>query len=1018
MKFALFGEGSTDIPPTHFPTDKVRALFVYLAYHADQPISRKQLATLLWGDRPDKAANANFRNTLSRLKKSLNKAFGAATPLTVTRRTVMVTGSAEIDVCIFDALWAQCEETARERWAERGQVVQLLTQAVALYRGALLAGFSLPDSLTFDEWVVPLREQYHQRVLFALETIADFHITQRDWAQAETFARRQLELETWHEPAYRQLMRIYAGLDKPAMVRALFSECRAVLAEELAVEPSQRTRDLFDALLRDVALPTPVTRSAKPTVPHNLPPDFTPFIGRIHELAQLQKLVGERVYRLITLVGHGGVGKTRLSLALARSQLAYFTDGVFFVSLVGVKTSDDLPAAIGNALGFTFAGSRSPSEQLRSFLGQREMLLILDNLEHLLTDDATVDQILDLFGAAPNVVFVITSRRRLFVRAETIFPVGGLSHPMSDELPTIDGEWLTTNFEAPRLFVERVQRVDVTYQPDQDAATIAKICRLVDGYPLAIELAATQSGMASCSAVLTALLDSMSALKTQMRDMPARQRSLRAVFNYSWRLLSADAQRALPQLASFHGGFDLAAARAIVPQASADLLEKLIGHSLLRRNGARYDLHEMVREFASTHLVDSDATHTAHATYFLTRLAALEDDLEGQEPHIAAQTLLPDSGNLQHAWLFAAHNRQVDLLTLATNALSNFLQLRNQHHLGRSLFMQAVEAVEPALPDLLSEAGRFHLRLGQYDVAERLGRQAVQLADKDWAMGNAVNILAEALWRKGENEEAIAQLERVKGRVQSAETRRLLGSLHYNIGNALLYTDQKQMAQHAFTAALTIWQQLGHLRFEAVTLNALGVFYTESSEYETGERYYLQAMQQQKKLNNAHEIAQINVNLCGTEFYRGNLQAADRYLDKAIAYYKTSGDAAKLGWAINNRGWLHHIANANEKAMDYLQRAWALGQQSGDARLQLTVLHNFGQVASVLNRLSEAIDYYDHAIALCQQHTIHCDQQTLVQEKKALTERLTRQRHITSMRSYSVSHQIPQPPVPLPIPAH
>lgn len=1013
MKFTLFGEGSTDAPPVRFPTDKVRALFAYLAYHADQPISRKQLTTLLWGNRPDKAANANFRTTLSRLKKSLDKAFGAKTPLVVTRKTAMVTGSAEIDVRVFDTLWAQCEETERERWAERGHVVQRLTQAVALYQGAFLANFGLPDSMAFDEWATPLREQYHRRMLIALETIAAFHIVQQDWAQAETFARQQLTLEVWHEPAYRQLLRIYAGLNQPAMVRMLFEQCQTVLAEELGAEPSERTRDLFAALLQDVALPT-ATRTTKPTVPHNLPTEFTPFIGRIHELAQLQKLVSARVYRLITLVGHGGAGKTRLSLALAQSQMAYFADGVFFVSLAG---SDTLPTAIGNALGLSFTGSQSPRDQLCNFLRDRELLLILDNLEHLLHDDATVDLILDLFGAAPNVVFVITSRRRLFVRAETLFPVGGLSYPVSDELPAVSADWLLTNFEAPRLFVERVQRVDMAYQPEADVATIATICRLVDGYPLALELAATQSGMASCAAVLDALLASMGALKTEMRDMPTRQRSLRAVFDYSWRLLSKGERDVLARLSVFRGGFDGVAAVAV--GASAEILQTLVGHSLLQKQGERYVLHEMIREFAAAQLADTHALQATHATHFLERLAQMETALEGREPHIAAQTLLPDSDNVQGAWLFAAQQQHADLLALATNALSNFLQVRGLHHLGKSLFMTAVENqpdTSPALSNLLSEAGRFHLRLGQYDAAEQLARQAQKCGDEDWAVGNAANILAESLWRKGENEEAIAQLKRVEGRVQSAETVRLLGSAYYNCGNVHLHMREMHNAQSAFANALAIWQQIEHRRFEAVTLNALGVVAASQKEYVTAMQYYHRAIDYQQMLNNQYELAQIGVNLSYVECKRGAINAANRCLDAPIAYYIKSGNHAKLGWAFNNRGWFHHLLNANEEALTYLNEALTLAVQCKDIYLEALALHNLAKVAATLDRLSEAIDYYNQVLFLSRQHAIHHDPQMLLQEKKMLTDRLAKQHHMANLAS--VNYQIPQPPVPMPAPLH
>lgn len=995
MKVKLFGTVQAlgdNGAPVKFATSKERGMFMYLAMRGNQAIPRAELATLLWGNSSDKIAKHNLRNALVRLKKRVVAATDNS-PLVVTRKTITFDLSAvdRVDALMFDQLWARCQGVDPASWVERGQSVQLLTQAVALYQGPFTHLLTIDDAIEFEVWQTELRETYHQRVMIALTTIAEFHVNQQNWIEAERFARQQIALEVWHEPAYRQLMRIYSGMGQLDAALAQYEQCRRVLLDELGIEPSKVTQALHASLKPHLV---PTIQTTKPTLvssPHNLPPDDTPFLGRIAELEKLQNLLAERTYRLISLVGYGGVGKTRLSLALARSQLPYFARGVYFVSLVGVQSADGLPIAIADALGLTFAGSKSPQAQLNAYLRDREMLIILDNMEHLLSQDAAVASIVELYRAAQACVFVITSRQRLFLRAETVFMVQGLSYPESADSPLID-------YEAPQLFIERLRRVKFGYQPDADQTAIIQICRLVDGLPLALELAATQSGLSSCSAVLKALITKMDTLQTQLRDIPARQRSLRAVFDYSWQLLTPIQQTILTKLSIFRDGFDSVAIATIVPDATMGLLAELEGYSLLRHHSetGRYDLHEMVRTFAASHLADKAAESRAHADYFLDRLVQMEAALEGEQPHIAARALLPDLNNIQQAWRFNVEIGRFSSIASAVNPLSVFLQVRGLFYAGRTLWRETIacarrlSAEQTLLSKLLSETARFHLRLSEFDAAVELTTEACAVADNLWDRGNATNVWAEALWRKGDSHLVTAPLEQLLQELKtSPSAKRILGSTYYNLAVSHVMLQNYHLAQDNFEAALQLWQALGHKRFEAITINGLGVVAERRQEYTEAERQYLRTIALHKALDNERELAQANMNLGFIKGLQGLPRAGIKRLMDAIAYYRQSGDRATLGLALNNLSYNYHENGNYSAAATCLEEAWELAVATADKILQAYVMHSKARVMASQGKHFEALAYYENVLSHCQSnHISYSSLDMLLNEKSTLTHKM------------------------------
>jgi predicted ATPase len=299
-----------------------------------------------------------------------------------------------------------------------------------------------------------------------------------------------------------------------------------------------------------------------------LPFQPTPFIGRGAELTELARILAAPTCRLLTLLGPGGIGKTRLAIEAAAGQTAAFRDGVAFVALASVRTHNQIVSAIGDTLGLSFAGQPNPTVHLLGALRARHMLLILDSFEHLL---ASTDLVSDILAEAPQVTILVTSHERLNLQAEWLFDVEGLAYPPEDPHMPVAA---LTDYSAVQLFVQRVTQVQPGFSlPEATLATIARICRHVAGMPLAIELAAAEVRNVPIALIEQQIRASLDGLATTLRDVPARHRSMRAVFDHSWNLLSEPERMLFSQLAIFRGGWTIEAAEAVAAQLKIENAE-------------------------------------------------------------------------------------------------------------------------------------------------------------------------------------------------------------------------------------------------------------------------------------------------------------------------------------------------------------------------------------------------------------------------------------------------------------
>ena len=423
----------------------------------------------------------------------------------------------------------------------------------------------------------------------------------------------------------------------------------------------------------------------------NLPLTLTPFVGRDEEVQKAIALLGGA--RLLTIVGLGGVGKTRLAIQVATEAAETFPHGVHFVPLAALELVDLMEAAVANVLGFQFYAGEDSRAQLLNYLRNKRLLLILDNFEHLAAGSGLV---VDLLTTAPEVKVLVTSREQLRVRGETVFELRGMDFPDNPEMADIE------DYAAVQLFLHLAHKFSPGFMlTDAQKPHVVRICQKVDGLPLGIELAAAWVPSISCQDIADEIESSLEMLGGALSDVPNRHRGMRAVFESSWSLLAADEQKALARLSVFRGGFQKEAARQVCGASLASILG-LVQKSLLRSSqvdplqSTRFEIHEVLRPFASEKLAQAGSGEypticQGHSEYYLALLTRLGERLEGPEQKAALGEIGREIENIRSAWFWAAENGRLNGIERSLHALFTYFQMRTLVEEAVEFF-EAVEA--------------------------------------------------------------------------------------------------------------------------------------------------------------------------------------------------------------------------------------------------------------------------------------------------------------------------------------
>ncbi len=720
------------------PSGRQRSLLALLLLSGGVPLSRDRLIDELWGERPPSSAVSALHVHLSKLRSQLGRLL-----VLEAAGYALQPGGFELDVWDFDRL----VERAR---VEPARAAVLLTEALAMFRGEPLCDVFAEGSVA--QWRRALEEKRLQAILLRVDAELARGAAGALVAELEGLAAEH----PFEERVWGQLMLALYRAGRQADALEAYQRARRLFAEELGLQPGERLGLLQQQILEaDPALiaPPPTGERAAPdvaprsnTVPSNVPTPVTRLAGRERELAALGGLMADADVRLITLTGPGGVGKTRLLLELARLHETGFADGAVFVRLERLTDPALVAAEIATAVAQRDETDGPNADGLANHLRERELLLVIDNFEHLLAAAALVAELL---AQAPRIRVLVSSRTALRIRGEQTFEVEPL------DLPSGEDEGEVSRSPAVQLFLQCALAANRKLEVDAELMrTVAVVCRALDGLPLAIELAASRSRSLTPGQIADELAKPLSIGEHALRDLPDRQQTLGATIRWSYDLLGLGAREVLGAAAVFLGGFTLLALEAVVGRSAHAELDELLEASLVRRqtDEGRFELPELVRAFSVQEIQTRDELLEArarHRRHFATQVRSSSQAFdEGDAPGELAAPLLADHANLRAALEDAIEKGdQESTLALALGLrplwIAGMLRQESQELVDRLLERFPIPA-DREVP-LLQAVAFLDYGPAAKDWHRRLAARAAEIGDREALVTATGNLFGRAL---------------------------------------------------------------------------------------------------------------------------------------------------------------------------------------------------------------------------------------------------------------------------------
>jgi predicted ATPase/DNA-binding SARP family transcriptional activator len=895
---------------------------------------------------------------------------------------------------------------------QAAETVAIIQEFLAVHRRIPFGhAHTIPALLVACRWLTeqpsPSSLKTAEDCLHHLEQIeAQFHSQESAAALAEARGLAALgnQQTTVAVEQFRQASTHWGSLNRPYdQVRALndlgqalrqlgeMGQAQAVLTQALSLIETL-AEQLEDPATKATFLNSPLAQQLSqaslarpdPTPQHNLPAQTTSFIGREKELAENLQLLDRSGCRLLTLVGPGGIGKTRLALEIARRCLELrggaiqvaFADGVYFVNLAPLSLSQGagdglteasqatnlILAAIAAALEFSFQGAADVKMQLLAHLRQKELLLVLDNFEQLVEGAGLLSELLQV---APDLRLLVTSRERLNLQEEWVREVDGLEYP--------EGDWTTRasagvdigelrespisnlqSHDAVALFCSHAQRVRGAFNlSESEAPHVLRLCQVVEGSPLALELAASWLRVLSCAEVVAGIEQRLDFLSSSLRNIPERHRSMRAVFEQSWQMLSEPEQTAFGRLSLFKGGFQREAA-LVVARATLSTLVNLVDKSLLRLTPwGRYQLHELLRQFAiEKHLTEAEPGGTPpesalvvwqrYSTYYLNLVGQREASLRGSSPQSALSELRAELDNIRQAWQWAVVAAQVEAIEGALGGLARFYDLSSLFEEGATVFGQAANDLQ----GYSRSADEGTKRASQKTVVKLWVEQA------------------RLLNRRGLSEQALQVIPQAVELAQQTQDISLEALAYHQWGETLSFHGQPALSQTRLEQALALARAAGLGAIEAETLRHLGIARIDQGDTTGALTFYLESLACFRRLKDRRGEGMALNNLAYVQRRQGNWFEAETHFRQALHIFEEIDYRWGQDMVLNNLGNLHYDLGRYSQAQTLCLQGWQICLEIKDSWGECHLLNSLGNIMREQGDFDAAHSYYQQALQL------------------------------------------------------
>jgi predicted ATPase/DNA-binding SARP family transcriptional activator len=852
-----------------------QSLFAYLILNAETSHRREKLAGLLWPDSLEETARDNLRHALWRVRKALDSA-SSTRFLHADDLTIKFEASSD-----YGLDTAELEKMGEDASADD------LAAILSAYQGELLPGF-------YDEWVVLEREHLQSVFEHHMARLMSLLRDEKRWLDILDWAERWIRLGQKPEPAYRALMSAHAAKGDMSKVAATYERCVNSL-REFGVEPSEQTKELYENLKSGKETPEAVSLVTKPItkeVSSNIPVPLTSFIGRQKELKEIAKLLSSS--RLLTLTGPGGVGKTRLAIQTARDSIKKFKNGVFWVGLVGLSDENLIPHAIAQSLNVREVSNEPLTNTLKDHLKLKDLLLILDNCEHMI--EASAQYAEHLLAGSAKLKILATSRERLGLFNETTWPVPSLPLPEKQRTPSPSE---LEEYASVELFAERARAINSDFLlTAQNATSIAQICQCLDGIPLAIELAAARIKVLSVDEIASRLNDRFSLLTSGSRTALPRQQTLRATIDWSYDLLTEPERILFRRLAIFAGSFTLEGIEEVCSQGMnrrdlLDLLGRLVDKSLVMvdvassKTETRYRLLETIREYVRQKMDEAGETtelQNRHLEYFVGLAEEAEKNTFGADSVRYHQRLDQELDDIRTAMQWSIQAHQATMAYQLAAALFYFWY--NRSPLGEEWQGQLNKAL--SLPEGL----------------ERTSGRA-----------KALNAMGFSYW---------ADVIPVNPRREVAE-------------------------------ALSIGRELGDRVIIARSLYNLGLIEGMEGRYVEARSLFEQSLELFRELgfHNMEYIWPLTF-LGDVDFNLNDLEGALRHYGESISALRELKDRNFLAYVVRRMGQLKWYQGEYEKAALFCRESLTFNQELGDERGVIASISAFAGIATAQGRLAPA----------------------------------------------------------------